>query len=108
MKNRSGSDRHQSTAPQLRDAAGAIAIAALSFIAQDSERLARFLALSGIGPDSIREAAREPDFLAGVLDHLAGDETLLLAFAEQENIAPTEITRARDVLAGRHGNGDSL
>src|SRR5262249_36350748 len=57
--------------PKERQAgAGGLAVAALGFIAAEPERLGRFLALSGIGPDSIRAAAREPQFLAGVLDHI--------------------------------------
>ena len=86
---------------QAREAgASALAIAALSFIAEDPERLGRFLALSGIGPDSLRAAAREPGFLLGVLEHVTGDEALLLAFSESAGIDPVDIARARDVLAG--------
>ena len=62
---------------QVREAAEALAVQALSYIAQDGERLGRFLSLTGIGPAEIRSAAREPGFLAGVLDYLAGDERLL-------------------------------
>jgi len=81
-------------------AATELAIAALTFIAEEPARLGHFLALSGIGPELLRTAAREPDFLLGVLDHLVGDEALLLAFAEQSAIDPLDVTRARDVLAG--------
>ncbi len=81
-------------------AAAELAIAALTFIAEEPERLGRFLALSGIGPDSLRTASREPGFLLGVLDHVAGDEALLLAFAEHGGIDPMDVTRARDALAG--------
>jgi hypothetical protein len=77
-----------------RQAAEALAIAALSYLASDAERLGRFLAVSGIGPERIREAARERGFLAGVLDHLAGDEDLLLSFARQAGINPSEVERA--------------
>ncbi len=85
---------------QRQDAATALAISALSFIASEPERLGRFLALSGIGPESIRSAAREPGFLLGVLEHLTGDEALLLAFANQNDIDPEQVALARDVLAG--------
>jgi hypothetical protein len=82
-------------------AAAELAIAALGFIAADPERLGRFLADTGIGPESIRQAAGEPRFLAGVLDHVAGDETLLLAFAAEQEIEPSSVMRARDALGGR-------
>jgi hypothetical protein len=77
------------------DAAEALAIQALTFIAQDAERLGRFLAITGIGPMEIRNAAQEPKFLAGVLDHIAGDERLLLAFARDAGIDPSAIAPAR-------------
>ncbi len=80
-----------------------LAVQALAFIAQDGERLGRFLAVTGIGPAEIRQSAREPHFLAGVLDHLAGDETLLLAFAEHAGVDPAEISRACRVLGASAG-----
>src|ERR1700757_1660107 len=75
-------NRMKSPAAQSREAAEALAIQALSFIAEEPERLGAFLAASGIGPDAIREAADTPGFLAGVLDHMLSDESLLLAFAD--------------------------
>jgi hypothetical protein len=81
-------------------AATELAVAALIFIAEGPERLGRFLALSGIGPESLRTAAGEPGFLLGVLDHLLGDESLLLMFAEQAAIDPADVASARAVLAG--------
>jgi hypothetical protein len=92
--------RSQRDTQARRDAATALAIAALSFIGQEPERLGRFLALSGIGPESLRAAAGEPGFLLGVLDHLGSDETLLLSFSEDRSIDPTEIAQARTILAG--------
>src|SRR5262245_29035034 len=83
-----------------REAAEALAIAALGFIAAEPERLGRFLTITGLGPDSIRAAARDPRFLAGVLDHVTGDEPLLRAFAAEHGIDPGEVTRARDMIAG--------
>lgn len=84
-----------------REAAEALAVEALSFLASDTERLGVFLALSGIGPESIRTAATEPHFLAGVLDHVVSDERLLLDFAEHQGVDPFDVTRARQALAGR-------
>lgn len=83
-----------------RDHAEGVAIAALTFIAADPERLGRFLASTGIGPADIRIAAREPLFLAGVIGHIAADEELLLAFAAEIGRSPAEIDRARKALAG--------
>jgi hypothetical protein len=77
-----------------------VAIQALSFLASDPARLGRFLATTGIGPGEIRSAAREPSFLAGVLDHLADDESAMLAFAQDTGLSPDLIARARLALSG--------
>ena len=87
--------------PEERVAAEALAVAALAFIAAEPERLGRFLAMSGIGPDSIRAAAREPQFLLGVLDHLAADEPLLIAFSAENAIPASAVMEARDTIAER-------
>lgn len=91
------------TADMTKEWAETVAIQALSFIAGAPDRLGQFLALTGLGPDSLRVAAREPTFLAGVLDHLAGSDSLLQAFAEQNDIDPLDVVRARGVL-GRGGD----
>ena len=79
--------RESESGKERRAAAEQLAIAALGFI-------------SGIGPEAIRQAAREPHFLAGVLDHVAADETLLVAFAAQHEVDPDAVMRARDELGG--------
>jgi Protein of unknown function (DUF3572) len=81
-----------------RDTAEMLAIQALAFIAGEPDRLARFLDMSGIAPEEIRAAARDGGFLAGVLEHMLGDESLLVAFAESAGINPGEIARARAAL----------
>jgi hypothetical protein len=92
--------------PATAETAETLAVQALTFIAQDGERLGRFLAITGIGPAQIRDAAREPHFLAGVLDHIAGDEALLLAFASHAGIDPATIPRARRALQPRSGRSE--
>lgn len=90
-----------------RKAAETLAIQALSFIAADPDRLGRFLAATGMGPGDIRAAAREPLFLAGVLDHIAADETLLIGFAADAKRDPREIGRAQAALSGRRYERDA-
>ena len=91
----------------LRTNAEQLAIAALAYIAADGERLGRFLASTGIGPGDIRAAAREPLFLAGVLDHLVNNEPLLVAFAAESGADPGSILGARETLAGRAWESDT-
>jgi hypothetical protein len=81
-----------------RQAAEALAIQVLSFIAGEPERLARFFAATGIAVAEIRTASSEPGFLAGVLEYLAGDERLLTEFAADAAADPADIGRALAAL----------
>jgi len=84
-----------------RKIAEKLAIQALSFMAEEPERLGAFLAATGIGPEMIRKAAADPAFLAGVLDHVVADEPLLVAVAEHAGVAPQDLEHAQAVLSGR-------
>ncbi|HZP69154.1 MAG TPA: DUF3572 domain-containing protein [Pseudolabrys sp.] len=84
-----------------RKEAEALAIQALTFIANDGERLGRFLAVTGIGPNEIRAAAREPGFLGGILEYLASDERLIADFVAESGLDPADIDRGRALLAGQ-------
>jgi hypothetical protein len=90
-----------------RRKAEALAAQALSFVAAEPERLGRFLALTGIGPEDIRQAAREPGFLSGVLDYVVGDERILKAFAEEAGITPQAVGAALLVLGGPRWERDA-
>lgn len=83
-----------------RESAESLAIQALTYLGSDPERLGRFLSLSGLGPPSLRAAAGEKGFLAAVLEHVANDGSLLLAFATEQGIDPAEVDKARKALAG--------
>jgi hypothetical protein len=83
-----------------RQAAETLAVAALAFLASEPEHLGNFLAATGVGPDDIRRASRDPSFLSGVLDHFSGNEPLLIAFAQHAGVDPTEVERARMTLGG--------
>jgi hypothetical protein len=78
-----------------------LAIQAIAFIAEEPERLSRFLDITGIPVENIRSAVRERDFLTGVLEHMLGDESLLIAFALSAGIDPAEIARARNAFGER-------
>jgi Protein of unknown function (DUF3572) len=80
------------------ESAAALAITALSWLAQEPEELSRFLALTGIDPGAIRAAANERGFLAGVLDYIRGNERTLAAFAEHAGVPPLQVGRARAAL----------
>ncbi len=80
------------------DSAESIAIEALGFVASDPELLPRFLAISGIDAASIRAAAREAGFLAGVLQFVIAHEPTLLRFSEQSGIPPQQVSAAMRAL----------
>jgi len=82
------------------EAAETLAVQAFAFIAEEPESLARFLGITGITIEQIRAASRQPGFLAGVLDHMLGDEKLLAAFAQSAGIDPAEVPRAARALSG--------
>ena len=76
-----------------------VAITALTYLAQDPERLGRFLSETGIEPAQIREAAGQPGFLLGVLEHFCADESYLLAYAANSRTSPETVDSARQCLA---------
>lgn len=99
--------RNRDTKPSRaeRDAAEHLAIAALGYLAADLHHLERFISLSGLDPSGLRDAATSPGFLAGVLDFLLEDESLLLAFAADQGLKPDHVVRARSRLAGINEEG---
>jgi hypothetical protein len=88
-----------------REAAEMLAIQALGFIAEDAGRLDGFLSASGLTIEGVRAAAQDPDFLAGVLDHMLADENLLVDFATRAGIDPSGVAKARRAL-GKDGERD--
>jgi Protein of unknown function (DUF3572) len=82
------------------DSARSLAVSALAFIAADSDRLSRFLSLTGLGPDNLRTAAADPAFLGSVLDYLVGDEEILVDFAADAGLKPEAVARAQAALGG--------
>jgi hypothetical protein len=83
-----------------RETAEMLAVQALGFIAEEPQSLSRFLDTSGIAADRVRAAAAEPGFLAGVLEYMLADETLLRAFAGRAGIDPAEVASASRALGG--------
>jgi Protein of unknown function (DUF3572) len=89
-----------------REVAEIVAVQALGFIAGDPERLGLFLAETGIGPETLRTAAADPQFLASVLDFVLRDDATVKAFATALQLHPTNIAAAREVLGDPHWERD--
>jgi hypothetical protein len=75
------------------------AIAVFGRIVADEERLGRFFDLTGLRPDSIREASTSPRFFEAVLDHVVSYEPLLVAVAQEMEVPPEQIVAAHARLA---------
>ena len=100
MPENAGSLMRSKRRPIDREAAEAIAIQGLAFLAEEPARLQRFLLVTGLEPSEIRARADTPELMSAVLEHLAGDESLLLVFAAGRQLAPDSIALAiRALLA---------
>ena len=83
-----------------REVAEIVAVQALGFIAGEPERLGAFLSESGIGPETLRAAAGDPQFLGSVLDFILRDDATVTAFSKSSELHPTTIAAARQALQG--------
>jgi hypothetical protein len=81
-----------------REVAEIVAIQALNFLASDPGRLGQFLAETGIGPETLRAAAADPQFLSSLLDFILRDDATVKAFAQASHLHPTNIAAAREIL----------
>jgi|ERR1043165_5239154 hypothetical protein len=86
--------------PADQEAAEAIALQGLTFLAEDATRMLRFLKLTGLEPGEVRARAGTVELSLAVLEHLAGDESLLLVFAASRGVAPESVSRAVALLDG--------
>lgn len=82
-----------------RSDAESIAIEVLHFIVADIDRTIRFLNITGLQPETVRESAKSAHFLLGVLDYATKDEDLLKAIERELGIRPAVILVAAVHLA---------
>ena len=71
----------------------------LGYLADDPDRLSRFLDLTGLNPQSLRRTAAMPGFAASLIEYLASDDRLILAFATDRGHDPARIEAMRQRLA---------
>lgn len=81
-------------------AASELALLALAYLAQDEDRVARFLALTGLDAGDVGGLLGDRGFQLAVLDHLAGDEAMLMDFVAEKSLPPEAVGRARRALGG--------
>ena len=75
-----------------------LAISALTETISDERRAQRFLDLSGIDTEELRDRAGEPSLLAAVLRFLEGHEPDLIDVAGAIGVKPEQLVAAREAL----------
>jgi hypothetical protein len=73
----------------------ATALRALGWLVSDEGRAGRFLALTGLTPDTLRAGIGDPATLAATLRFLEAHEPDLIACADALDVAPLELVEAR-------------
>ena len=79
--------------------AATLALAALGWLLQDTDRADRYLALTGLDPDSLRAGLGDPEILGSALDFLANHEPDLVCASEALAVTPEELVAARRELS---------
>ena len=75
-----------------------LALGALGWVLGDGPRAERFLALTGLSPDDLRERIADPALQAAVLDFLCAYEPDLLAAADALGVEAADLAAAREIL----------
>lgn len=87
------------------DADATLALTALGWILADGQRAERFLALTGLSPDSLRAALTETAVQAAILTFLANHENDLVSCAAAIDSAPAALVAAAARLDARAAQG---
>lgn len=82
---------------RLNDPA-ALALQAIAWIVSDEARGERFLALTGLTPDLLRERLGSADVQRAALEFLSAHEPDLVAAAETLGVTPAELVAAGERL----------
>jgi hypothetical protein len=77
-----------------------LAFTTLGWLAGEPEDLQKFLNLSGLDVDTLRQGAGSPEMSVAILDYLLAHEELLLRFCETAGVKPKDLHLARHVLGG--------
>lgn len=75
-----------------------LALAALAATISDERRAQRFIALTGIGTDELRQRAADPALLSALLRFLEAHEPDLLSVAGALGVTPVMLVEARQKL----------
>ncbi|MEM6727158.1 MAG: DUF3572 domain-containing protein [Pseudomonadota bacterium] len=87
-----------------REKAEERALAALAWLAGNEDLVGVFLGSTGLRAEDVRAQAGDAEFLASVLDFIMMDDAWLIALADAEGWAYTDVAEARAALPG----GDAM
>ena len=76
----------------------ALALAALAATLGDPRRAQRFLDLTGLGTEELRQKAADPELLTALIGFLEAHEPDLVDVAERIGAAPADLVEARRAL----------
>lgn len=76
-----------------------MALAALGWILQDTDRAERYLSLTGLDPDALRAGLDDAGVLGSALEFLANHEPDLIRAAEALAVTPEELIAMRRILS---------
>lgn len=86
--------------PLSKDSAEVLALEALSWLVGNNELLPVFLNATGASEADLRARARDPEFLASVLDFLLMDDAWIAGFCQSADYGYDFPLRARAALPG--------
>lgn len=86
--------------PLSQDSAELLAIEALSWLVGNEQLLPVFLGATGASEADLRQRARDPEFLASVLDFLLIDDAWIAEFCQSADYSYDFPMRARAALPG--------
>jgi len=75
-----------------------LAIQVLGYLAGSEEELQRLIMTTGMDSEALKQSALSRAGLAGLLDYICQDESILLGFCEVAKIQPEEPMRALHAL----------
>lgn len=83
-----------------QEAADAIALRAVAWLAGKDDLLEVFMGSTGASADDLRQNLETPEFQASVLDFLLMDDAWVMQFCDAESLPYDRLMRARAALPG--------
>ena len=83
-----------------REQAETVALQGLGWLMEEPDRMEAFMSWCGAGPEALANGARDPAFLAFVLDYIMQSDDQVVDFCDGAGLAYDAPARARIALPG--------